>query len=139
MFKKISAALVAMSLVAVSQPASAQTSGFITNGSPVTIKDIKGNLVNIAGSFYQRVNPTDYFTVYEYINTKETADTATKGIWLNNVPVSLSALKPGMSCFVMGWVRFTSSRAPITRPMLDGEAPPPVNTVGFLDKMVCKG
>lgn len=143
MFKNVSAAFVALSLVAVSQPASAQTAGLITNNTAVTIRAISGNIVKISGSLYNPLYINDYFNITAVINTAQTADTAARGIWLNNVPVSSSALKPGMSCFVLGWHRFTSSLAPpSSRLPMDGEpAPSPnsMNIVGFLSKMVCKG
>jgi len=134
MFKNLPAALVAMSLVAVSQPASAQISLKLYNGAAVPITAINGNIVKIYGS---------NFNIYADINTAETpqtADTATRGIWLNNILVSSSALKPGMSCVVVGWKRHVSSMAtPASRLPLDGEAPPSVDTTGYIHKMVCKG
>ncbi len=130
MFKKLSAAFVALSLLAVSQPASAQSAGLMYNGAAVPITAIKGDIVTIYGS---------NFNLYARINTAQTADTATQGIWLNNIPVSSSALKPGMSCVVVGWKRHVSSLAPARNLPMDGEAPESVFTTGFVSKMVCKG
>ncbi len=135
MFKKLSAAFVATSIVAIAQPALAQSvqSLLTNNGGSTTILAVTPKSattrarVKFDGSnFYRPLNGVQYFNLPNVTN-------ATNYIKLNGVAVEPSALKPGMTCsFIMGWQLFRSSQASQIFDALDGPQ-------SYITMMECKG
>jgi len=135
MFKKLSAALVAMSLVAIAQSAFAQQSEWplITNGGSTTILAVTPKNATTSAkvkfdgrNFARPLNGVEYFNLPNVTN-------ATRYIKLNGVAVEPSALKPGMTCsYIVGWQLQRSSQAAPIFDVAEGAQ-------SYITMMTCKG